>query len=271
MFKNKNPNKRGGFPGERHMFLPTEYGLTRANYAGPGTHLKERLSRNDPPVDGPRGIDIAAKQHDIDYSNAKVFKDVRRADNRFIKRVRKSEQSSFAKNIVIGAMKSKKFGENIGIFKPDTFTNVDLEGSGMKEIDFIYESILKNVEDVLGNKTTYSGDLDIFCKKYFGNRFKGVFPSDMVPILNTNELCIINLDKSNQSGSHWVALANENGDLYFYDSFGRKQENIINISGGTKYDTQDGEQKEYETNCGQRAITFLIIGKHFGFDLAIEI
>lgn len=141
----------------------------------------------------------------------------------------------------------------------------------MKNIDFIYESILKYVEDVLGNKTTYSGTLDNFCKKYFGEKFKGVFPSDMVPILNNNEMCIINLDKSNQPGSHWVSLANENGDLYFYDSFGRKQEKIIDLYGGTKYDTEDGEQDEKETNCGQRAITFLIIGKHFGFEMASEI
>ena len=128
--EHKNPEARPGFLGEKHMLLPSPYGLTRANYAGPGTNLNKRLIRGDPPVDGPRGIDAAAKIHDIDYSNARTVKDVRRADNIFIKRVRDSDQSGLAKNIVISAIKAKKIGENIGIFRPDTFTELDMEGEG---------------------------------------------------------------------------------------------------------------------------------------------
>ncbi len=30
------------------------------------------------------------------------------------------------------------------------------------------------------------------------------------------------LDKSNESGSHWVALTKVNNETYIYDSFGRK-------------------------------------------------
>ncbi|MCP4343943.1 MAG: hypothetical protein GY795_00260, partial [Desulfobacterales bacterium] len=70
---NKNPLWRPGFAGERHAILPTEDGWTRANFAGPGTHLTKRLTRGDQSVDGPQGIDAAAKKHDIKYANASSF------------------------------------------------------------------------------------------------------------------------------------------------------------------------------------------------------
>ena len=40
----------------------------RYQYLGPGTFLKKRLARSDP---GINRLDRIAKQHDIDYSNAK--------------------------------------------------------------------------------------------------------------------------------------------------------------------------------------------------------
>ena len=137
---------RTGYPGERHMYLPTNLGLTRANYAGPGTNLKARLLRNDPPVDGPNGIDAAAKQHDIDYSKARTVSDVRSADKSFLKKVRRSTQSMPAKQLVIGAMKAKMFGEDTGIIGPEAFTKLDLEdkaGSGMLPVDRLKQKILK--------------------------------------------------------------------------------------------------------------------------------
>ncbi len=81
-FMNSNPNWRSGFAGEKHML--TKKGITY-NYMGPGTALKERLQRGDPPLDGPQGLDQVAKIHDIDYSNAKSFAEVRVADKKFIK------------------------------------------------------------------------------------------------------------------------------------------------------------------------------------------
>ncbi len=44
---NKNPEWRPGFPGEAHLVLPTEHGLTRANFCGPGTNLTKRQARGD--------------------------------------------------------------------------------------------------------------------------------------------------------------------------------------------------------------------------------
>ncbi len=116
---NKNPLWRPGFAGERHAILPTKKGWTRANFAGPGTHLDKRLARGDESVDGPFGIDAAAKKHDIKYANATSFRDIRKADNELIDDVRRSDQSSAMKRTTIGIIKAKKFGENVGVFSKD--------------------------------------------------------------------------------------------------------------------------------------------------------
>ena len=46
-------------------------------YLGPGTKLKKRLARGDP---GINRLDKIAKQHDIDYDQAKNLKDKWKAD-----------------------------------------------------------------------------------------------------------------------------------------------------------------------------------------------
>ncbi len=112
----KNEEWRPGFPGEHHAILPTSSGLARANYAGPGTHLGKRLRRGDRPVDGEYGVDAAAQLHDIRYATAKNTGDIRKADNLLIRDVANSTQSKLVKNSVIGTIRAKKFGENIGLF-----------------------------------------------------------------------------------------------------------------------------------------------------------
>ena len=57
-----------------------------ANYMGPGTHLKERLARGDPP----RTMeDRVAQAHDIRYALAKSQKDVAAADRKMIAKLKR--------------------------------------------------------------------------------------------------------------------------------------------------------------------------------------
>lgn len=121
---NKNPEWRPGYSGERHTVLPTAHGLTRANFAGPGTRISERIARGDVGVDGPDGIDAASKVHDIEYMNASTISEIHTADRKFIKNVRKSTAPSGMKKLVIGAMKAKKFGETIGVLPQSTFSGI---------------------------------------------------------------------------------------------------------------------------------------------------
>ena len=47
------------------------------------------------------------------------------------------------------------------------------------------------------------------------------FPADLrLRYLPTNKFCIINTDPSTQPGSHWILLANKNGNLFYGDSMG---------------------------------------------------
>ena len=138
-----------------------------------------------------------------------------------------------------------------------------------------YKKIFKRIVKKVGNTTTDSEQLNILGKKMLGkSSFNGVFPSDKIPKLKKNQGAILNLDKSDQSGSHWVGLYRfKDGKTMFYDSFGRYHNKIIpslNYSGNGKiHNTEDdAEQIPSEYNCGARSLAFLIYCKEYGFEKA---
>jgi hypothetical protein len=140
-----------------------------------------------------------------------------------------------------------------------------------KVIEKLYNIELKKIESMMKhNKTTYSDELESICKKLFNIKFHGVYPSDKIPKLNDlSPYCILNLDKTSEPGSHWVALCKLENGCMFYDSFGRKHTKIIkslNFSGnGRIINThKDAEQNIKEENCGQRCIAFLSIFNKYG-------
>jgi hypothetical protein len=142
-------------------------------------------------------------------------------------------------------------------------------------VDRLYKDTLAEVEKYYtGDKTTYLKELEGAGKKLLGIKFKGVFPSDKIPKLNDlSPFCILNLDTSKEPGSHWVALAKYKNGAVLYDSFGRRNQEIIpnlKFSGnGRIIDTdRDAEQKILETNCGARCLSFLWIFDKYGPDVA---
>lgn len=146
-----------------------------------------------------------------------------------------------------------------------------------RKAHFLYNHILKEVvEPLTGDKTTYLNELNGSGKKLLGVKFKGVFPSDKIPKLNDlAPYCILNLDKSGEPGSHWIALAKlENGNSLVYDSFARDHKQIIpnlQFSGNGRIleaDRSDKEQLVKETNCGARALSWLILLDTWGWKYA---
>ena len=146
-----------------------------------------------------------------------------------------------------------------------------------------YNVILERVEKMIGKKSTLSTELELAGRKLLGVKFKGVYPSDKIPKLNNLACyCIVNVDKSNEMGSHWMAIVKdvnnksaEHGCI-LYDSFGRKNTKIIpslRFSGnGRVLDTdRDAEQNKNEQNCGARALSFLLFYDTFGKDKAMLI
>ena len=143
----------------------------------------------------------------------------------------------------------------------------------------IYTQILRNiVERDMGNKTTYQDELDKCGRKFLGVHFKGVFASDLIPVLNgVKRYAIVNLDRSTETGSHWIGLAYNRDKIYVYDSFGRKSTKIIpslwksgNVS--RVVDTQhDAEQQASELDCGQRCLAWLLFFDKWGASNALWI
>ena len=142
-----------------------------------------------------------------------------------------------------------------------------------------YNIILKHIEKHLGKTTTYSDKLHSVGKKFLGVKFKGVFPSDKIPKLNDlSPYCIVNVDKSNESGSHWMSIvkSNSKSNCILYDSFGRRNKMIIpslRFSGNGKIiDTdRDAEQKIKEENCGARSCAWLVFYDKYGEKNAMKI
>ncbi len=114
-FMNKNPNWRPGFAGEKHML--TKKGITY-NWCGPGTSVSARLQRGDL---GISELDEICKVHDIDYTKAKTWGDVRKADKKMISTLSKSNVDKPSKLLVKSLMRAKVLGEDVGIFGKETF------------------------------------------------------------------------------------------------------------------------------------------------------
>ena len=141
-----------------------------------------------------------------------------------------------------------------------------------------YNTILRSVKKLVGGKTTYLQQLDNAGKDIFGAKFHGVYPSDKIPKLsNRKPYAILNLDKSNQAGSHWIAVAKSGNNIIVYDSFGRKHTNIIpalgrGFVGGKIIDTdRDVEQDIMATDCGARSLGFLVFFDKYGAKNALLI
>ena len=133
----------------------------------------------------------------------------------------------------------------------------------------IYDTLLKDiVYPLLGNKVTYSNDLHRVGKQLLGKDFIGVYPSDQIPMLKNKQCCILNLDKSDQSGSHWIAVYRVGKTNLTYDSFGRKSSKIIPSLKNVVDADYDSEQMIEEEDCGSRSIAFLLVCKYWRPELA---
>jgi len=63
--------------------------------------------------------------------------------------------------------------------------------------------------------------LDHLARRMHVPYFKGVFMHNALPISGArNESSILNLDDARSSGTHWVAHANRDNHVIYFDSFG---------------------------------------------------
>lgn len=113
----------------------------------------------------------------------------------------------------------------------------------------------------------------------------GTFHSDIKPIEiytlakdKKDYFFIINVDGKNKPGSHWLAVAKLNNvpKYIIYDSFARPSAKLIpNFIKRFGYKYLDinkkADQLIKEDNCGQRAISFLLFIRDYGYTAATYI
>lgn len=149
-----------------------------------------------------------------------------------------------------------------------------------KDLEFVAEKLYQLVLDnfiypMVGKKVTFGDDLKRAGVKLFGKKFAGIFPSDMIPRLTKQQpYAILNLDSSNEPGSHWIAVAFEKDKIWVYDSFGRPTREIIpslideyGIENLLMVD-DDAEQHISEDDCGARCLAWLYIFDRYGSRIA---
>jgi hypothetical protein len=111
--------------------------------------------------------------------------------------------------------------------------------------------------------STYNSDLDVVGKHLWPAEWSGVCPSDKYQPRQTKPYAIINVDKSNEPGSHWMAIC----DGLVYDSFGRKTSSLVDIEHLADTDP-DAEQDAAEENCGQRCLAWIWVYDKLGREAA---
>lgn len=198
-------------------------------------------------------------------------------------KIRIRQQKSDVLKAEIDDMRSEIIKEGIDDkLIPDLQNIVDkYEGSGKSEAEEqameLYDKYLNDVYKLIGDKTsTYLGELNGAGRKLLKCKFKGVYSSDKIPKLNDlSPYCILNLDNSKQSGSHWIAVAKvlHKNECIVYDSFGRDYKDIIpnlDLSGnGRMINTdRDPEQRVVQTDCGQRSLGWLLLLDKHGYKMA---
>ena len=93
------------------------------------------------------------------------------------------------------------------------------KGSGVSD-NFFFEQI-KNKYPSLFKKINYPLS-NILINNLLKNEesYLNTFSKDEIPLIENNKSLIFNLQNSNQSGSHWIALSRTNKNIFIFDSFG---------------------------------------------------
>ena len=133
---------------------------------------------------------------------------------------------------------------------------------------------MKGQGEISNSRGLYSSEIDAYMKKH--PEYLGTVASDKISDLNPNgerNAFIVNLDKSNEPGSHWISLFISSRDdersVEYFDSFGKDPP--ANISRGIKkfVDKMNTPTKllmkinkvkhqfEDTASCGLHAINFL--------------
>ena len=108
--------------------------------------------------------------------------------------------------------------------------------------------------------TLSNSDLYSICIK-LKLKLNGIYMKDEIPNDLKEGNYIINLENSNQSGSHWTCFIKDKDDIFYYDSFGIvPPQNLYNIALKNSlnlYYIDKHDQNLEATSCGWWVVSFL--------------
>lgn len=261
------------FEGETHSPLIVNGKMRVASYVGPGTQIIKRLKRGDKPL---TETDSVAQLHDINYALAQNLDDVRNADIRMIEKLKQIEKNKGDSklNIMVGkkGIETKVYLENKGLLDKNKFfdnnygslSDEDKQLLENKRNELIQKGYGLNKNQLKKVKPLTNTDIDFLMKDV--KTFKGVYPKDKLKSVKKfkDGSLIINLDDSDGSGTHWVAINIDSTKSYveYYDSFGLNPTNEI-VAFLNKYKKpikyQDNQlQNDKSVLCGYYCCDYLV-------------
>jgi prenyltransferase beta subunit len=114
-------------------------------------------------------------------------------------------------------------------------------------------------------------ELENICKSLAIKHFRGVYMMDEIAKLtpSENECYIVNLQNSNEQGSHWLSIYRKNNSIYYFDSYGAPVPNEIrNHYKNKKINNFQSEDNIYpykplqtysQVICGHLCVLFLLL------------
>ena len=61
-------------------------------------------------------------------------------------------------------------------------------------------------------------------------KYLGSYPANFLPVLLENSFMIVNTDRHESSGSHWILIANKLGKIYYGDSYAQPLDMYHHVS-----------------------------------------
>src|SRR5271167_4346147 len=120
----------------------------------------------------------------------------------------------------------------------------------------------------IGKNTTTNSDLDSFAKNLKIKYFRGIFMNDELPKkIKTNESGIVNLQDSDENGSHWICYFKKGKLKYYFDSYGLDPSNeVLNYLKQPIISSTYQIQKMGSAMCGQYCLYMLYyLGKGYNY------
>ena len=144
----------------------------------------------------------------------------------------------------------------------------------------LFETYRYSLVRILGDKALYDKEIDAVGRKEFA-AWAGVFPSDRVK-LKPYHYYVINVDRHNQSGSHWLACYTSGKRAYIFDSYSRSIPKLVphlvksirkqGFSLGKTNVVKNQEQRGWTSEvCGVLCLSWLLTIRDLGITKAKNI